>query len=538
MRTSCIQHPTAEPLIIVRTWQLVATNGNKAGAALLSFFEYWHNHRLEAAEKAAKANEVAEMHGEKGTHSTSLLQFHSTTDLEKGLLLFKSDSIREGIKILEKIGFVSIYRNPNPRYRFDKTKYFLFHPQQVNEWIMGYTSGINKPVDSCKDNPSRSLDNPSRSLDNPSRSLDNPSALYIEITSETTPEITRKYPEPLGHQNLAGGHINTALCVGTSVFLEEKQDRQFGFRVDEEQPKESIIPLNSNLVDSNSAESIAFPETSPIPKPPSLPAAGPPDSANGGKFTSLLDRFKSNKSAKPKPSATDEDIELSRKHAAAMAAVQSERYKDEWMDDPDKDIPGVSKMDKEAPLDIFVASLADELDRDTLLAIIGPVNEPMPGQAPHILVERIWDTYRQWRPNAWQEPAPIEKSRILRMAIGSLWRKIADPSKSTAENVADIELRFRSALLYLHAHPWYSSPEFGNQHLGYLLTLNRSGISPFEKYAECWETVPRQKKCDAQILAGKLQKTREVAADRTLSQLLRMRGIALCTDPEVSNGIN
>ena len=43
MRTSCITHPPKDPLIMIRQWQVALCEGNTTAAALLSFFEYWHN---------------------------------------------------------------------------------------------------------------------------------------------------------------------------------------------------------------------------------------------------------------------------------------------------------------------------------------------------------------------------------------------------------------------------------------------------------------------------------------------------------------
>lgn len=46
MNNTCIQHPTRDPLIVIRQWQLDFCESNHCAAALLSFFEYWHNIRL------------------------------------------------------------------------------------------------------------------------------------------------------------------------------------------------------------------------------------------------------------------------------------------------------------------------------------------------------------------------------------------------------------------------------------------------------------------------------------------------------------
>lgn len=136
MINSCINHPAKEPLIIIRAWQVNACDGDHCAAALLSFFEYWHNVRLAQAPKSARQNAISEMHGDLGTQDTSLLQFHSEAELEVGLLgLYKKDKIRKTIALLAEKGFISVHSNPNPRYSFDRTRYFLFQEETVNEYL-------------------------------------------------------------------------------------------------------------------------------------------------------------------------------------------------------------------------------------------------------------------------------------------------------------------------------------------------------------------------------------------------------------------
>ena len=73
MKTSCIRHPERENLIIVRKWQVVFCEGDTCAAALISFFEYWHNIKLEQYEK------------EENPAKRSLLQWHTEEDLEHGV---------------------------------------------------------------------------------------------------------------------------------------------------------------------------------------------------------------------------------------------------------------------------------------------------------------------------------------------------------------------------------------------------------------------------------------------------------------------
>ncbi len=137
MRSSVIDHPKDEPLIIVRKWQLEFCEGNTVAAALLSFFEHWHNIRLSTSRKNKKVNEVAQAHGDEGTADISLYQWHTETELKDGLMrIAKSPkTIKNGLDCLVEKGVISIHKNPKDRYKFDKTRYFLFYPDVVNRWL-------------------------------------------------------------------------------------------------------------------------------------------------------------------------------------------------------------------------------------------------------------------------------------------------------------------------------------------------------------------------------------------------------------------
>ena len=136
MRSTCIQHPTREPLLILRQWQLDFCESNHCAAALLSQFEYWHNLRLDLSEQAQPANAAARKHGQPAPHEESLFQFHTDAQLQAGLLdLYGTKKIREARHLLVEKGAITEHPNPNPRYAFDKTVYFEFHPEVLNAWL-------------------------------------------------------------------------------------------------------------------------------------------------------------------------------------------------------------------------------------------------------------------------------------------------------------------------------------------------------------------------------------------------------------------
>ena len=156
----------------MRKWQVEACDGERCAALLLSFFEYWHNIKLALREKAIAANDVAENHGDERTQDESLYQFHTEKELEDGLLgLYGKTKIKDALDVLVQKNFISIHKNPNINYKFDRTRHFLFYPEAVNSWMVVH----------------RSAENGARQAENGSPSAEN--GLTIpEITSEITTE--------------------------------------------------------------------------------------------------------------------------------------------------------------------------------------------------------------------------------------------------------------------------------------------------------------------------------------------------------------
>jgi len=136
MKTSCISHPENERLVIIRKWQEEFCEGNVCAAALLSYFEYWHNWKLNSDEYNKKLNRVSEMHNEKGILSEEVLQYHTLQEIADGILnIYGNKAISEALRFLESKNVISVHSNPNPRYYYDKTKYFQFYPDVCNDWL-------------------------------------------------------------------------------------------------------------------------------------------------------------------------------------------------------------------------------------------------------------------------------------------------------------------------------------------------------------------------------------------------------------------
>lgn len=184
MKSSCISYPEDEPLVLIRTSQLSLCGGNHCAAALLSFFEYWHNMKLGHQQQAEHLNRVAEMHGEQGTQDTSLFQYHNETDIEAGLLhLYGRKMIRQALAILVEKAFVSIHQNPTQRYRFDKTHYFLFHPDEVRSQLLDIPHEVKMPH--------RQGEKAS-----PCGTFTSPCGIFTSTIPEITPEITPEIETP------------------------------------------------------------------------------------------------------------------------------------------------------------------------------------------------------------------------------------------------------------------------------------------------------------------------------------------------------
>lgn len=142
----CLSHYDDDAIIIIRKSITEIMNGDVVASALCSYFEYWHNVRLSSIEKERQENRVAIQHGDEGKQ-ISLYQFHTVNEIEETIQIAKKDKIRESLRKLVDLGIVSIHNNPNPKYGFDKTKYYLFHPAKLQKLISAYRYTKNRTSD-------------------------------------------------------------------------------------------------------------------------------------------------------------------------------------------------------------------------------------------------------------------------------------------------------------------------------------------------------------------------------------------------------
>lgn len=193
MNTSCIRHPTNNHYIQVYEWMVQFCHGKHCAAFILAHFISWHNWKIKHDSYYARANDIAEMHGDGRPHEQNAYLFFSADDLEKGILnTYSKNSIKEALKFLEDLGVISSHSNPNPRYRFDKTRYFRFFPDVCNEWIDDhYTSRQNtQNTAQVVDNYDNAiLTDRNIKIDPPSRKIDRPSVKIGRAITDTSNNI-------------------------------------------------------------------------------------------------------------------------------------------------------------------------------------------------------------------------------------------------------------------------------------------------------------------------------------------------------------
>lgn len=154
MKSSCVQQPNNNRYIQVNEWQIAFCRQNHCAAFLLSHFMAWHDWKLNHDEYYSRANNIAELHGDGRPNNQNAYLFFTMEDLAEGILnLYGKNAINTALLLLEELQVISVHKNPNPRYHFDKTKYFMFYPEICNEWIKNNhkrEENQNSPIDGLK----------------------------------------------------------------------------------------------------------------------------------------------------------------------------------------------------------------------------------------------------------------------------------------------------------------------------------------------------------------------------------------------------
>lgn len=159
MALQIIRRLPGETFIVIRSNYLDLCNGNVVAAGLIHIFEQWHIYKTLGSEQNIKANAVARRHDIDASYPETLLQWHTTKELERQLMgLGKKDSIQIARRQLVQLGIISEHKNPNPRYSFDNTTFFLFHPDVVNQLLDLKTDQLNS-ASAEEESPTASAEN-------------------------------------------------------------------------------------------------------------------------------------------------------------------------------------------------------------------------------------------------------------------------------------------------------------------------------------------------------------------------------------------
>lgn len=194
--TTCIRHPEKNPYIQLFAWQVAFCQHNHCAALLLAFFSGWHDWKLRNDQYYARYNDIAERHTGERPYIEKAYLFFTTQDFIEGCMGLYSNkkTIADALDLLVELGVISVHNNPNPRYYFDKTKYFRFYPATCNRWIaehypVGSTLDEDEPqVSDYSDKPKmadRKNENAPRSNENSLRSAKNGRTI-TNTTNNTT----------------------------------------------------------------------------------------------------------------------------------------------------------------------------------------------------------------------------------------------------------------------------------------------------------------------------------------------------------------
>lgn len=140
-KNSCVRHPEGDSFIMLRQTYLDITGGCKVAAALCSYFEFRHNAKLADLPEMNKKNAAQIKAGAPPLFREwyePLLIYNTVAELEEAIKgIGKRDKIRSARELLIDLGIIEEYLNPNPRFKHDQTKFYLFNPERVNTLIWG-----------------------------------------------------------------------------------------------------------------------------------------------------------------------------------------------------------------------------------------------------------------------------------------------------------------------------------------------------------------------------------------------------------------
>ncbi len=141
IKTSCVPRLAGDTFLVIRTSYVRICKGDVTAAAMIHIFEMWHNTKIAGLENHIDMTDHPAPPDYR-TPAPTLWQYHKSKDLEAQLVgIGKRHSIDIARKLLADLGIVEIGRNPNKRYKFDATTFYLFKP----EVLTGYLKNLTDP---------------------------------------------------------------------------------------------------------------------------------------------------------------------------------------------------------------------------------------------------------------------------------------------------------------------------------------------------------------------------------------------------------
>jgi hypothetical protein len=123
---------------LLRLDYLIICQGNYCAAKLLALFEAWTESRIDNVEQAEVHNKAAAKEGKTAEQDTGRWLYNSVANLKVRLLGEHGDkAIAAALKHLEDLGFLQT--RFNPKYKWDRTKQYLFCTGVIQAAIYGIT---------------------------------------------------------------------------------------------------------------------------------------------------------------------------------------------------------------------------------------------------------------------------------------------------------------------------------------------------------------------------------------------------------------
>jgi len=162
VKSSVIKFPKKSYYTVTYLCCAEIAENDLCAAKLINFFVSWHDYKLSNQSRIICQNQLAKQDGATDLQDTSLLQHHTTEQLIEGLIgEYAKHNINKALQILDRKGFVTIHKNPNPRYKGDRTKHFLVHPEtiqaELDRWEQNAKSA-SKQKDDFADYPTEMED--------------------------------------------------------------------------------------------------------------------------------------------------------------------------------------------------------------------------------------------------------------------------------------------------------------------------------------------------------------------------------------------